>query len=48
MGLFQLITFSDALMDDRWKKTCMEEEMEAISKNHTWSLVKLPQGHKLI
>ncbi len=26
----------------------MKEEMEAISNNHTWTLVKLPQGHKPI
>jgi hypothetical protein len=26
----------------------MKEEMEAISKNHTWMLVKLPQSHKPI
>jgi hypothetical protein len=48
MGLFLDITFFDAMIDDRWKRTYMEEEMEAIFKNHTWSLVKLPQGHKPI
>jgi hypothetical protein len=26
----------------------MKEEMETISNNHTWTLVKLPQGHKPI
>ncbi len=39
------ITFFDVITNERWRKA-MKEEMEAISKNHTWMLVKLPQSHK--
>lgn len=35
----------DALKDPKWKKA-MIEEMEALRKNSTWELVKLPEGKK--
>lgn len=33
----------EALNDERWKNA-MNEEMEALQKNQTWELVKLPNG----
>lgn len=41
------ITFFDVVTNERRRKT-MKEEMEAISKNHIWMLVKFPQRHKPI
>jgi hypothetical protein len=35
------ITFFDVITNERWRKA-MKEEMEAISMNHIWMLVKLP------
>ena len=35
----------DALKNPKWKKA-MIEEMEALRKNSTWELVKLPEGKK--
>ena len=37
----------EALNDERWKNA-MNEEMEALQKNQTWELVKLPNGKKTV
>lgn len=37
----------EAVKDEKWKKA-MNEEMEALQKNETWELVKLPPGKKLV
>ena len=37
----------DALTDPKWK-SAMIEEMKALHKNHTWELVKLPIGKKIV
>lgn len=38
-------TVSEALTDEKWKQA-MNVEMEALEKNKTWELVKLPTGKK--
>ncbi|KAL4304509.1 hypothetical protein GQ457_10G011320 [Hibiscus cannabinus] len=38
-------TVEEALKDPRWKKA-VEEEIEALEKNGTWTMVDLPQGKK--
>lgn len=38
-------TVSEALTDEKWKQA-MNVEMEALEKNKTWELVKLPVGNK--
>jgi hypothetical protein len=40
-------TVQEALMDPKWTKA-IEEEMEALQKNQTWTLVQLPQGKKTV
>jgi hypothetical protein len=37
----------EALSDPKWR-TAMHEEMEALHKNKTWDLVKLPNGKKVV
>jgi hypothetical protein len=37
----------EALSDPKWR-TAMHEEMEALHKNKTWDLVKLPNGKKFV
>ena len=37
----------EALMDSKWKKA-MNDEMEALQKNHTWELVSLPGGKRTV
>ena len=38
---------SEALTNEKWKQA-MNVEMEALEKNKTWELVKLPAGKKLV
>ena len=40
-------TVQEALMDPKWKKA-MNDEMEALQKNHTWELVLLPNEKKTV
>ena len=40
-------TVQEALMDPKWTKA-IEEEMGALLKNQTWTLVPLPQGKKTV
>lgn len=40
-------TVQEALMDPNWTKA-IEEEMGALLKNQTWTLVSLPQGKKIV
>jgi hypothetical protein len=37
----------EALSDPKWRTT-MHEDMEALHKNKTWDLVKLPNGKKVV
>ncbi|KAI5422294.1 hypothetical protein KIW84_045665 [Lathyrus oleraceus] len=41
------VNVAKALKDSIWMKV-MNEELKSIEVNHTWSLVKLPQGKKEI
>ena len=41
------IHFEDAIKDDKWV-CAMDEEIDAIEKNHTWELVSLPKGKDVI
>lgn len=38
---------SEALSNEKWKQA-MNEEMEALEKNKTWELMKLPVGKKIV
>ncbi|KAE8667889.1 GPI transamidase subunit PIG-U isoform 2 [Hibiscus syriacus] len=40
-------TIFEALENENWKKA-MKEEMDALEKNKTWDLVKLPNGKKTV
>jgi Reverse transcriptase (RNA-dependent DNA polymerase) len=40
-------TFLDAKDDAKWCKT-MNEELEALKRNKTWTLTSLPKGTKLV
>ncbi|KAI3736061.1 hypothetical protein L6452_15593 [Arctium lappa] len=40
-------TYSEAACDRDWQDA-MKKELEAIEKNHTWSLSILPRGHRAI
>ena len=40
-------SFSDAAGDSEWVKA-MNSEIQSIEGNRTWSLAKLPAGHKAI
>ena len=40
-------TFQEAALLPQWKQA-MAEELKALEKNHTWSLVQLPSGKKAI
>ncbi|KAG6390686.1 hypothetical protein SASPL_148425 [Salvia splendens] len=42
-----LIAYADATQDRKWK-IAMDEEINAIEKNDTWSLTTLPEGRKAI
>ncbi|TQD97326.1 hypothetical protein C1H46_017084 [Malus baccata] len=37
----------EALKDSKWTKA-MQDEMEALQKNNTWSVVPLPKGKKSV
>lgn len=39
--------YEDAVIHDKWRKA-MEEEINSIEENHTWELVALPPGEKVI
>ncbi|KAG6401289.1 hypothetical protein SASPL_138141 [Salvia splendens] len=41
------IAYADAAQDRKWK-IAMDEEINAIEKNDTWSLTTLPEGRKAI
>ena len=41
------VNVAEALKDSKWVKA-MNEELEPIKGNNTWSLVELPQGKKEI
>lgn len=41
------VTYADAAQDRKWK-IAMDEEINAIEKNDTWRLTKLPEGRKAI
>jgi len=41
------LSYEEAVSDERWWKA-MKEEIEAIEKNHTWKLTKLPSGKRPI
>jgi hypothetical protein len=43
----ELHTFAEAIGNPCWKKA-MEEEMESITDNKTWSMEELPAGHRAI
>jgi Reverse transcriptase (RNA-dependent DNA polymerase) len=40
-------TFLEATKNSIWQKA-MREELEALKKNDTWNIVKLPQNKKLV
>ena len=42
--------FQDAIKDENKKewKSAMQEEMDSLHKNHTYELVKLPKGKKVL
>ncbi|CAA6666970.1 unnamed protein product [Spirodela intermedia] len=40
-------TVNEALAKKEWSQT-MDAEMEALQKNHTWDLVPLPVGKKVV
>nr|GEV96072.1 ribonuclease H-like domain-containing protein [Tanacetum cinerariifolium] len=40
-------TYKDAILDDNWVND-MNNEIEALNKNHTWDITKLPSGRKPI
>jgi hypothetical protein len=41
------IAFDEAIKDSKWRKA-MNVEIEAIERNHTWELVELPEGEKIV
>ena len=41
------ISFSEAAQDGRWCAS-MNEELEALERNHTWAITTLPEGKKAI
>lgn len=40
-------TFREAIAQPIWKKA-MTEELSALDSNHTWDIVKLPKGKKVV
>lgn len=41
------ITFESAIKEEKWQKG-IDDEINAIERNDTWELSKLPKGHKII
>ena len=39
----ETLSFEEAVRDEKWQ-TAMDEEIEAIHRNNTWSLAELPRG----
>ncbi|CAL2246130.1 unnamed protein product [Prunus armeniaca] len=40
-------SFQEANLQEVWR-TAMKEELQALDDNHTWSIVKLPKGKKIV
>lgn len=40
-------TFSKAVIKEEWRQA-MQQELEALDRNHTWDLMPLPPGKKPI
>lgn len=47
VGLDEPVSYGQAVKEQHWKDA-MKREMDAVEKNGTWQLTKLPPGHKVI
>lgn len=47
MGIDEPINYGQATKKREWRET-MEREIEAVERNQTWTLTKLPEGQKRI
>lgn len=47
MGVDEPVNYSQAAKKREWREA-MEREIEAVERNQTWTLTKLPEGQKAI